>query len=99
MVVLWLLREVSLRKQDADNGISTLGVPGVAAGDFAQLVARAQHGDAEAMERLLKDYGDAIQREIRFCLLARRPQRRRRVSRKTRLLRREEGSARGLGDG
>lgn len=44
----------------------------MAAGDFAQLVTRAQQGDADAMERLLKDYGDAIQREIRFCLLDQR---------------------------
>lgn len=44
----------------------------MAVGDFAQLVARAQQGDAEALERLLKDYGDAIQREIRFCLLDQR---------------------------
>jgi DNA-directed RNA polymerase specialized sigma24 family protein len=44
----------------------------VATGDFAQLVTRAQQGDADAMERLLKEYGDAIQREIRFCLLDQR---------------------------
>jgi len=44
----------------------------MAMGDFAQLVTRAQQGDADAMERLLKDYGDAIQREIRFCLLDQR---------------------------
>jgi len=44
----------------------------VATGDFAELVTRAQQGDADAMERLLKDYGDAIQREIRFCLLDQR---------------------------
>lgn len=37
--------------------------------DFGKLVRQAQDGDAEAMEQLLKEYGDAIQREIRFCLL------------------------------
>lgn len=41
-------------------------------GDFAQLVKRAQEGDAEAMDRLLQEYGDAIQREIRFCLMEQR---------------------------
>ncbi|MBW3598963.1 MAG: hypothetical protein KY475_17035 [Planctomycetes bacterium] len=41
-------------------------------GDFGQLVALAQDGDADAMERLLKEYGDAIQREIRFCLMDQR---------------------------
>nr|AKB95222.1 RNA polymerase sigma factor [uncultured bacterium] len=40
-------------------------------GDFAELVQRAQDGDAEAMDRLLHEYGDAIQREIRFHLLDR----------------------------
>lgn len=44
----------------------------MATGEFGQLVKRAQDGDAEAMERLLKEYGDAIQREIRFCLLDQR---------------------------
>ena len=45
----------------------------MATGDFAQLVTQAQQGDADAMERLLKDYGDAIQtRQIRFCLLDQR---------------------------
>lgn len=44
----------------------------MATGDFGQLVKRAQDGDAEAMELLLKEYGDAIQREIRFCLLDQR---------------------------
>jgi hypothetical protein len=44
----------------------------VASDDFAELVKRAQEGDAEAVERLLEDYGDAIQREIRFCLLDQR---------------------------
>ena len=37
--------------------------------DFGKLVRQAQDGDAEAIEQLLKEYGDAIQREIRFCLL------------------------------
>ena len=37
--------------------------------EFRKLVKRAQDGDAEALEQLLKEYGDAIQREIRFCLL------------------------------
>ncbi len=49
-----------------------VGAAGMAKGDFAELVARAQQGDADAMERLLKDYGDAIQREIRFYLLDQR---------------------------
>jgi DNA-directed RNA polymerase specialized sigma24 family protein len=44
----------------------------VATGDFGQLVKRAQDGDADAMERLLAEYGDAIQREIRFCMLDQR---------------------------
>lgn len=44
----------------------------MATGDFAQLVTRAQQGDADAMERLLNEYGDAIRREIRFCLLDQR---------------------------
>jgi len=44
----------------------------VAAGDFGQLVKQSQDGDADAMERLLKEYGDAIQREIRFCLMDQR---------------------------
>ena len=44
----------------------------MAEGEFGQLVQRAQDGDTDAMERLLKDYGDAIQREIRFCLLDQR---------------------------
>jgi len=44
----------------------------VATGDFSQRVTRAQQGDADALERLLTDYGDAIQREIRFCLLVQR---------------------------
>jgi DNA-directed RNA polymerase specialized sigma24 family protein len=47
-------------------------VTDVAKEDFAQLVTRAQQGDAEALQRLLEDYGDAIQREIRFCLLDQR---------------------------
>ncbi len=37
--------------------------------EFRKLVQHAQDGDAEAMEQLLKEYGDAIHREIRFCLL------------------------------
>jgi hypothetical protein len=41
-------------------------------GDFGQLVAQAQGGDRDAMERLLLEYGDAIQREIRFCLIDQR---------------------------
>jgi len=44
----------------------------MATGNFSQLVKRAQDGDANAMERLLKEYGDAIQREIRFCLMDQR---------------------------
>jgi hypothetical protein len=44
----------------------------MATGEFAQLVTRAQQGEAEALERLLQEYGDAIQREIRFCLLDQR---------------------------
>jgi len=44
----------------------------VATEDFGQLVNRAQNGDADAMERLLNEYGDAIQREIRFCLMDQR---------------------------
>ncbi|MEO8495457.1 MAG: hypothetical protein ABI614_10320 [Planctomycetota bacterium] len=41
-------------------------------GYFLELVTSAQQGDADAMDRLLKEYGDAIQREIRFCLLDQR---------------------------
>lgn len=44
----------------------------MATGHFAELIERAQQGDADAMERLLKEYGDAIQREIRFCLMDQR---------------------------
>jgi len=44
----------------------------VATREFGNLVEQAQHGDADAMDRLLKEYGDAIQREIRFCLLDQR---------------------------
>ncbi len=44
----------------------------MATGDFGQLVRQAQAGDADAMDRLLKEYGDSIQREIRFCLLDQR---------------------------
>jgi len=44
----------------------------MATGDFAQLVTRAQQGDADALERLLNEYGDAIRREVRFCLLDQR---------------------------
>lgn len=40
--------------------------------DFGQLIVRAQAGDRQAMEQLLEEYGDAIRREIRFCLLDRR---------------------------
>lgn len=48
------------------------GGANVATGAFGQLVVLAQAGDADAMERLLKEYGDAIQREIRFCLMDQR---------------------------
>lgn len=47
----------------ASGGIS------VPAEGFAQLVKRAQRGDADALERLLREYSDAIRREVRFCLL------------------------------
>lgn len=44
----------------------------MAIGDFAALISQAQQGDADAWKRLLDEYGDAIQREIRFCLLDQR---------------------------
>lgn len=44
----------------------------MATGDFGKLVGLAQKGDVDAMERLLKEYGDAIQREVRFCMLDQR---------------------------
>jgi hypothetical protein len=36
--------------------------------DFGQLVERAQGGDPGALETLLREYSDAIRREVRFCL-------------------------------
>lgn len=36
---------------------------------FSELVSRVQQGDAEAFSQLLDEYGDAIQREIRFTLI------------------------------
>ncbi|MEJ7595723.1 MAG: hypothetical protein WKF77_29790 [Planctomycetaceae bacterium] len=44
----------------------------MATGEFGKLIKQAQQGDADAMDRLLKEYGDAIQREIWFCLLDQR---------------------------
>lgn len=39
---------------------------------FDQLITRVREGDAEAVQQLINEYGDAIRREVRFNLLDQR---------------------------